>query len=122
VVAGFGGAIAISEWHQLMPVGTPRTFTLTLSLPSTGGAPPSTAIVDAVIADVTATKPLGSHFDFVMAQNAAGSIGLRGLARPALYARLGLVVSSDPTPPPPAALTLGGFTLTLGGVPLTIGT
>ncbi|WP_408586581.1 phage tail protein I [Novosphingobium sp.] len=122
VVASFGGQIALTEWWQQTPAGTPHTFSLTLSLPSNGGAAPSAAFVDAVIAEVTATKPLRSHFDFVLAQSAVGAVGLRAVARPVLYVRLAMAalvaVASDL---PPNTLTLGGTGLTLGGAPLTIG-
>lgn len=91
VVSVFGGAISISEWWQQSPVGTPHTFTMTLSLPSLAGAAPSTEYIDTVIAEVTATKPLRAHFDFVLAQSAIGRIGVRAVARPVLYVRLPLV-------------------------------
>lgn len=120
VITSFGGDFAIREWWQQSPRGTPHTFTLTLSLPANGGSVPSAAFVNSVVAEITATKPLRSHFDFVLAQNANGAIGLRGVARPVIYLRL-------PTRAPAAeypanTLTLGGLVLTLTGWPLTIGT
>ncbi|WP_225206246.1 phage tail protein I [Novosphingobium huizhouense] len=91
IVATFGGSITINEWWQQSPPGPPHTFSLTLELPSDGSAAPSSKLVDAVIAEISATKPLRSHFDFVMAQTATGAIGLRALARPVIGARLQMI-------------------------------
>lgn len=119
VIASFGGDMTIREWWQKAPVATPHTFTLTLSLQGVDGDAPSAGFVDAVIAEVTATKPLRSHFDFVLAQNARARIGLRAVARPVVYARLAVRSPVDSTPA--NALTFGGIPLSLVGEYLTIG-
>lgn len=121
VVESFGGDFSIREWWQQSPAGTPHTFTLTLALPGNGASAPSAAFVDSVVAEITATKPLRSHFEFVLAQNAWARIGLRAVARPTTYARLALACPADADPPMPNALTLRGYALTLNGWPLTIG-
>lgn len=90
VVRSFGGDISIREWWQHSPPTTPHTFSITLALPAEAGAAPSAAFVDAVISEITAAKPLRSHFDFVIAQNARARVGLRGVARCTVYARLAL--------------------------------
>lgn len=74
-----------------------------------------------MVAEITATKPLRSHFDFILAQNGQTGIGLRGIARPVIYRRLPTVAPADPNPPPSNAVTLHGYVLTLAGWPLTIG-
>lgn len=121
VIAAFGGNIALREWWQASPLGTPHTFSVIVSLPSDGlGAPPAT-LVDAVIGEITATKPLRSHFTFTLAQQAQGAVGLRAVSRPVTYARIAASSPADPNPPPADALTLRGMPLSLFGELLTLG-
>lgn len=87
VVASFGGVVALREWFELDPPGDPHTFQLELSLGG-GSGPPSDAFIDAVIAEVRRTKPVRSHFTFNSGELALGAIGLLGVARPQVYARL----------------------------------
>lgn len=120
VIAAFGGNIAVREWWQTSPRGTPHTFAVTLSLPADGAAP-TAALIDAVVAEISATKPLRSHFTFTLAQRAQGGIGLRAALRPVTYTRLAVDSPVDPSPPPPFSLTLRGMPLSLGGEILTLG-
>lgn len=88
VVAAYGANVAIREWWETTPKGAPHTFTLTLFA---GDA----SLVDAIIADVTATKPLRSQFTFTQAVATAGAIGVTGGFRPVLYVRFdGLSVAA----------------------------
>lgn len=122
VIAAFGGNITMREWWQSTPPGTPHTFAVTVSLPADGaGDAPSAALIDAVIGEIEATKPLRSHFTFTLAQRARARIGLRAASRQVTYARLALGSPVDPTPPPPFSLTLQGMPLSLGGEILTLG-
>lgn len=122
VIRAFGGNLTLREWWQQSPPGTPHTFAVTVSLPGQGeGSAPTAALVDAVIAEIEATKPLRSHFTFTLAQRAVGRIGLRAASRPVTYARLALSSPADPDPLPPAALTLRGAGLSLSGETLTLG-
>lgn len=87
VVAGFGGSVAIREWWQMAPKGDPHTFSLLLNLDQQG-VPASAAFVDQVIAEVNRVKPVRSHFTFTQGLTARGSIGMLGVARPAIFARV----------------------------------
>ena len=87
VIASFGGSVAIREWWQMDPPGTPHTFHLVMNL-GDPSAPVSGAFVDQVIAEVTRVKPVRSHFDFTLGINASARIGLFGAARPIIYARI----------------------------------
>ncbi|RJF92985.1 phage tail protein I [Sphingomonas cavernae] len=88
VVESFGGSVALREWWQLDEPGDPHTFELILTLNGQGGVPVSAAFVDAVIAEVHRTKPVRSHFTFTQGLQAEGSVGLIGVARPAVFVRL----------------------------------
>ncbi len=126
VIRAFGGNITLREWWQISPPGPPHTFSVVLSMPSNGagdgdGDAPSAALIEAVIAEIDATKPLRSHFTFTLAQRAQGGIGLRAVLRPVTYARLAAASPVDTTPAPPFSLTLRGAPLSLGGDILTIG-
>ena len=88
VVESFGGHVEIREWWQQEPKGVPHTFSLVLSVPSTGGLEASSEYVDDIIAEVTRTKPARSHFTFTQGVAFAGGIGVIAVARPLAYARL----------------------------------
>jgi phage tail P2-like protein len=90
VIASFGGGVVITEWWQQSPRGVPRTFNLQLSLRGQGGQEVTAEFVDDVIAEVSRTKPVGSHFSFTQQSVFAGGVGVAALARPCLYARLTL--------------------------------
>jgi len=87
VVESFGGSVAIREWWQKDPAGDPYTFDLVLTL---GGAatPANAAFVDAVIAEVSRTKPARSHFTFTQGFAGSAHLGAAAAARPVTYARL----------------------------------
>ncbi|WP_298165402.1 phage tail protein I [Novosphingobium sp.] len=122
VIGTFGGNITLREWWQTTPPGPPHTFDVTLSLPAESeGTAPSSALVDAVVAEIEATKPLRSHFTFTLAQRARAGIGLRAVSRPVTYARLAVASPVDPAPAPAFSLTLRGMPLSLGGDVLTFG-
>ena len=122
VIRAFGGNMVLREWWQADPPATPHTFDVTVSLPGQGeGSVPAAALVDAVIAEIDATKPLRSHFTFTLAQRARAAIGLRAVSRPVVYARLSASSPVNPSPPPPGALTIGGWALSLDGEILTLG-
>ncbi|MBK6801655.1 phage tail protein I [Novosphingobium sp.] len=87
VVASFGGGVAIREWFEFDTPEDPHTFQLVVALGG-GGAAPSAALIDAVIAEVTRAKPARSHFTFALALNAAGIIGTFAAAQPVAATRL----------------------------------
>jgi len=88
VVQSFGGSVAIREWWQTVPPGTPHTFDLVLTLSGFHGEPVTAAFVDAVIGEVRRTKPVRSHFTFTQGLTADGRVGLIGAVRPVIFARL----------------------------------
>ena len=88
IVESFGGAAALREWWQYDPPGQPHTFDIVLTLTGEGGEPPTTEFVDDVIAEVSRTKPVRSHFTFTQGTQSTGAIGIAIGARPAVYCRL----------------------------------
>lgn len=87
VVTSFGGSMVITEWFETTPPGDPHTFQLNLLLGGTGAAP-TADFIDAVVAEVSRTKPVRSHFTVNSGEYVMGSIGMLGAARPQIYARL----------------------------------
>lgn len=88
VVASFGGAVDIQEWWQTVPPGPPHTFQLILTLGSAVGGETTAQYVDDVIAEVTRTKPVRSHFTFTQGVEASARIGVVAAARVVNYRRL----------------------------------
>lgn len=89
-VAAFGGFVQLREWFQLDPPGPPHTFDMTLTLSGEGGEIATAQYVDDVIAEVTRTKPVRSHFTFTQGAQAIGAVGVVAGARTAVYRRLQL--------------------------------
>ncbi len=86
VVASFGSSLAIREWWQTSPPGTPHTFELVLTL---GESVPNTAEYQQDIVDaINRTKPVRAHFTLTTGISARGSLGLFGATRPITYRRL----------------------------------
>ncbi|MDR7101459.1 phage tail protein I [Croceicoccus sp. BE223] len=104
VVASFGGHVVMREWFEQDPPGEPHTFTLTVSISGNDGAAPTSEFVDQVIAEVVRTKPVRSHFTFLIATDALGAIGVVAAARPVVFARLMLGADAAPE----SALLLSG--------------
>ncbi|TBU71010.1 phage tail protein I [Phytopseudomonas daroniae] len=86
VVRSFGSSLAIREWWQLEPKGTPHTFELVLTLGT--GVPNTVDYQQDVIAEVERTKPVRSHFTLTIGLAATGALGLGGAARPVIYRRI----------------------------------
>lgn len=85
-VASFGSALALREWWQAIPRGTPHTFEVVLTL---GTSVPNTAAYQQdIIGEIERTKPVRSHFTFTLGLAASGGLGLQGAARPITYRRL----------------------------------
>jgi phage tail P2-like protein len=88
VVQSFGSSLALREWFQTVPNGTPYTFELILT---TGTNVPNTAAYQQDIVDeVSRTKPVRAHFTLTTGLAASGGIGLLAAARPFIYRRLRL--------------------------------
>jgi len=90
VVAAFGANIAIREWWELNPRGTPGTFDVVLTVSSRDGNAPTASLVADIVAEIDRVKPLTRHYTFTQGFQMQGSIGLVGAARFATYARLKL--------------------------------
>jgi phage tail P2-like protein len=97
VVASFGGSVAIREWWQMVPKGKPHTFNLVLNLEQSS-APATAAFVDQVVAEVTRAKPVRSKFTFTQSITAKASVGLIGVIRPTICARLSLTAPAAIAP------------------------
>ncbi|MBD3814251.1 MAG: phage tail protein I, partial [Betaproteobacteria bacterium] len=84
----FGSSLALREWFQTVPNGTPYTFELILT---TGANVPNTAAYQQDIVDeVFRTKPVRAHFTLTTGLASSGGIGLLAAARPFIYRRLRL--------------------------------
>jgi len=92
VVAAFGGAVQLREWWQQDPPGPPHTFEMVLTLTGEGGETATAKYVDDVIAEVSRTKPVRSHFTFTQGVQATFGVGVIFAARVASYRRLQLQV------------------------------
>ncbi|HBN7642434.1 phage tail protein I [Pseudomonas aeruginosa] len=86
VVRSFGSSLALREWWQKEPMGTPHTFEVVLTL---GASVPNTAAYQQdIIKEIERTKPVRSHFTLTLGLAATGGLGLQGAARPVIYRRL----------------------------------
>lgn len=90
IVSVFGGQLALREWWQTEPKGVPHTFEVALNLNGATGAPATADYIDAVIDEIRRTKPVRSHFEFIQGLSVSASIGIKAVARVAVYARLRL--------------------------------
>ena len=88
VVQSFGGEVAIREWWEMQPLGPPHTFSLVLDLDGRSGALTSAAYVEQVVAEVTRTKPVRSHFTFTQALAATSALRPIAVLRPIAFTRL----------------------------------
>lgn len=91
IIAPFGAQIALREWWQTSPAGTPHTFSVLLSLTGTTGGAPSAQLIDQVIDEIRRTKPVRSHFTFGQAISVTGGIRPVAAARPALFQRFTMI-------------------------------
>ncbi|WP_340529461.1 phage tail protein I [Cupriavidus necator] len=90
VVAAFGGNIALREWWQMEPKGTPGTFDLVLTLSGRDGEQATAAFVADVIAEIDRTKPVRAHYNFTQGIEIISSEAVAVACRPAVYTRLSL--------------------------------
>lgn len=90
VVAAFGGSIALREWWQKTPRGTPGTFDLVLTLSGRDGESATADFVADVIAEIERTKPVRAHYTFTQGFQLQSAIGVAAAIRPTVYNRLSL--------------------------------
>ena len=94
-VRSFGAQIAIREWWETTPKGTPHTFELMLTVPDTGstGSVATEDFITDVIDEVNRTKPLRSHFTFVLGLSGVAKPALATVGRPVIHARLDMAIN-----------------------------
>jgi len=88
IAAAFGGSIAIREWWQTTPPGTPHTFDVVLTLSGQDGQAATAEFTNDVISEIERTKPVRSHFTFTQGLTAIGGVGVGAGARAAVYRRM----------------------------------
>lgn len=102
VLASFDALLKLTEWFEMQPVGAPHTFTVELPLVmadgTTGGFRTSAEFAEAIIRDVSRTKPLRSHF--VLIQSLAAECGVRviGAGRTAGFHRMDCLADTELEP------------------------
>ncbi len=91
VVASFGGDLALKEWHQQSPYGTPYTFNIVLEA---GSATELTEEMQQdIIKEVNRTKPVRATYALSLAIQATGNLGTVAAPRLYNYRRLQMVES-----------------------------
>ncbi|HEX8402234.1 MAG TPA: phage tail protein I [Allosphingosinicella sp.] len=98
VLASFDALLHVVEWFEASPRQRPHTFEVVLPIGAEGGARAGAAFAEAVVRDVTRTKPARSHFTFVQQLRAQASVYLVGAARAAGFVRLDAAARHDPSP------------------------
>jgi phage tail P2-like protein len=92
VLASFDALLTLTEWFEMQPRGEAHTFDVTLPLlledGTTGGFRTSAEFAEAIIRDVTRTKPARSHFRLLQSLEAAGLVDIIGVGRTAGFVRL----------------------------------
>lgn len=78
----FGASVAITEWHQMNPVGPVHTFTMALAVP---GASPEQ--VNSIINSIISVKPVRSQLTFTITENAELPMALPIIVRAVCYDR-----------------------------------
>lgn len=87
-VASFGSSLALREWWEKSPKGTPHTFELTLSM---GSSTPNTAAYQQdIIDEINRVKPVRSHFTFTAGISTHAVLRIEGIGCTATYRRLRL--------------------------------
>lgn len=86
VVSSFGSSLALREWFQTQPMGSPHSFDLVLNI---GANVPNTAKYQQdIIDEVSRVKPARSYFTLTAGLSATGGLGLYGATRVIKYKRL----------------------------------
>lgn len=83
VLSSFGLGLAIQEWWEQTPAGTPHTFKLLLSFITTPAN-----IQDSIVDAVRRVKPVRSEMIIELVQGFSGSVNVVGIVRPGVFNRL----------------------------------
>ncbi|CAL4868215.1 hypothetical protein MMA231_02490 [Asticcacaulis sp. MM231] len=86
VVEALGASVAIREWWQSTPKGTPHTFDVVININMSGAVPADYQAT--ILREIERTKPLRSHFTLTQGLQATGDIGIKAVARPVISARI----------------------------------
>jgi len=85
VLASFDELLKLTEWFEMQPVGEAHTFTVDLPLVTdtgaTGGDRVTAAFAEAIIRDVSRTKPVRSHWKLRQILEAGGELEVISAAR-----------------------------------------
>jgi len=84
-IESFGGSIAITEWFEKIPQGTPHTFDITI----TGGDGYIEAgLQESMIRAIDNVKPARSHYTLGVGLTASGQFNMAGVSMVSTYKRL----------------------------------
>ncbi len=86
-LASISSAASIVEWWQTEPKGTPHTFTIYATQADIEGTI-NAEMQEDVIALIDDAKPIRSHYNFVIQNQAKGTINATALVRPVTYAKI----------------------------------
>lgn len=90
IVSAFGASIALQEYWQTTPPGTPHSFSIVINVNSMAGEPVTAEFQQDIIDEITKTKPVRSRFTITAGVTANTQLALFGAARAAIFRRLEL--------------------------------
>ncbi|RMB26248.1 phage tail P2-like protein [Sphingomonas sp. PP-F2F-G114-C0414] len=103
VLRRFDQLAYVIEWFEATPRAAPHTFEVMLPLTVDGTAPGGTrataAFAEAIIREVSRTKPLREHFRLVQLLAVAGTIGVMGAVRATQSLRQDATLTTAPAAP-----------------------
>lgn len=86
-LASISSAASIVEWWQTEPKGPPHTFTIYATQADIEGTI-NAEMQEDVIALIDDAKPIRSHYNFIIQNQAKGTINTTALIRPVTYAKI----------------------------------
>lgn len=96
VLKSFDDLLTLAEWFEVG--GAPHTFTVNLPLISAngdlGGFRSSAEFAEAIIRDVSRTKPARSHFTLIQSLEGAATVDIVGAGRTAGYRRADMLADT----------------------------
>ncbi len=98
VLERFHPLLEIAEWWETVPRGMPHTFEVRAPADAIPASFLTQETAAAIIRDVTAVKPVRSHFTFVQSLEAQATLYLTGGSLPATYGRYEMSAAHDPSP------------------------
>lgn len=86
-LASISSAASIVEWWQTEPKGPPHTFTIYATQADIEGTI-NAEMQEDVIALIDDAKPIRSHYNFIIQNQAKGTINATAMVRPVTYAKI----------------------------------